>query len=301
VLFSSVAALIGSPGQGNYAAANAALDALAASRRAAGLPALSLAWGLWSEAAGMAAQLGGAELARLERMGAKPLTAELGLSLFDRALASDAALLAPVQLDSGILRAQARDGVIPAVLRGLAPAPARRVDTSTVSLRDRLAGVAVADRPAVVLDLVCTHVAAVLGHTSAAAIEPERAFQEMGFDSLGAVDLRNRLTQSTGLRLPATLVFDYPTPAEIARLLLAEFGGGDEPAEAPIDKELTKLEDMLTAIADTDRRHVAERLRRLLSVVADDDGQAESTAERIEAASNLDEVFQMIDAEFGEA
>nr|WLD30100.1 GomC [Streptomyces rubellomurinus] len=301
VLFSSVAALIGSPGQGNYAAANAALDALAASRRAAGLPALSLAWGLWSEAAGMAAQLGGAELARLERMGAKPLTAELGLSLFDRALASDAALLAPVQLDSGILRAQARDGVIPAVLRGLAPAPARRVDTSTVSLRDRLAGVAVADRPAVVLDLVCTHVAAVLGHTSAAAIEPERAFQEMGFDSLGAVDLRNRLTQSTGLRLPATLVFDHPTPAEIARLLLAEFGGGDEPAEAPIDKELTKLEDMLTAIADTDRRHVAERLRRLLSVVADDDGQAESTAERIEAASNLDEVFQMIDAEFGEA
>ncbi|MGA5817704.1 SDR family NAD(P)-dependent oxidoreductase [Kitasatospora sp. NPDC094028] len=301
VLFSSVAALIGSPGQGNYAAANSALDALAASRRAAGLPAVSLAWGLWSEAGGMAARLSGAELARLERMGAKPLTAELGLGLFDRALASDAALLAPVQLDTAVLRAQARDGVIPAVLRGLAPAPARRVDTSTVTLRDRLAGVAVADRPAVILDLVCTHVAAVLGHASAAAIEPERAFQEMGFDSLGAVDLRNRLTQSTGMRLPATLVFDHPTPGEIARLLLAEFGGGDEPAEAPIDKELTKLEDMLAAIADTDRRHVAERLRRLLSVVADDDGQAESTAERIEAASNLDEVFQMIDAEFGEA
>ncbi|GAA1397236.1 type I polyketide synthase [Kitasatospora putterlickiae] len=301
VLFSSVAALIGSPGQGNYAAANSALDALAASRRAAGVPATSLAWGLWSGAGGMAAQLGEAELVRLERMGAKPLTAELGLGLFDRALASDAALLAPALLDTAVLRAQARDGALPAVLRALAPAPARRVDASTVSLRDRLAGVAVADRADAVLDLVRTHVAAVLGHAGPASIEPDRAFQEMGFDSLGAVDLRNRLTQATSMRLPATLVFDHPTPAEVARLLLAEFGDGDAPAEAPIDKELTKLEDMLVTVADTDRRHVAERLRRLLSVVADDDGQAESTAERIEAATTMDEVFQMIDAEFGEA
>ncbi|MGW2118596.1 SDR family NAD(P)-dependent oxidoreductase, partial [Streptomyces zhihengii] len=299
VVFSSVAALIGSPGQGNYAAANAALDALAASRRAAGLPATSLAWGLWSVSAGMAAQLGAGELARLERMGAKALTAETGLALFDRALATDAALLAPVRLDTAALRAQARTGAVPAVLRGLAPVAARRADAPTVSLRDQLAGVEEADRPQLVLDMVRTQVAAVLGHTSAAAVEPDRAFQEIGFDSLGAVELRNRLTQATGLRLAATLVFDHPTPAEIARLLLAEFGG-IAAAEPPIEKELNKLEDMLSTVADTERRHVAERLRRLLSVVADDD-EAESTAERIEAATSMDEVFQMIDAEFGEA
>ncbi|WP_410088756.1 SDR family NAD(P)-dependent oxidoreductase [Streptomyces sp. t39] len=299
VLFSSVAALIGSPGQGNYAAANAALDALAASRRAAGLPATSLAWGLWSDTAGMAAQLGAGELARLERMGSKALTAETGLALFDRALATDAALLAPVTLDTAVLRAQARAGTIPAVLSGLAPVAARRVDAPTVSLREQLAGVDAADRPQLVLDMVRTQVAAVLGHTSAASVEPDRAFQEIGFDSLGAVELRNRLTRATGLRLAATLVFDHPTPAEIARLLMAEFGG-IAAAEPPIEKELNKLEDMLSAVADTERRHVAERLRRLLSVVADDD-EAESTAERIEAATSMDEVFQMIDAEFGEA
>ncbi len=299
VLFSSVASLMGSPGQANYAAANAALDALAASRRAVGLPATSLAWGLWSDTAGMAAQLGQAELARLERMGARPLTAELGLGLFDQALASDAALLAPVRLDTAVLRAQARAGTIPAVLRGLAPVPVRSVESATVSLRDRLTGVAADEREHIVLDMVRAQVAAVLGHASATAIEPERAFQDIGFDSLGAVELRNRLTKATGMRLPATLVFDHPTPAEIVRLLLAEFGGVAA-AEPPIEKELNRLEDMLAAIADDERRHVADRLRRLLSVVADD-GEAESAAERIEAATSMDEVFQMIDAEFGEA
>ncbi|MBB5940354.1 type I polyketide synthase, partial [Streptomyces zagrosensis] len=220
VLFSSVAALIGSPGQGNYAAANAALDALAAARRAAGLPATSLAWGLWSDTVGMAARLGETEVARLERLGAKPLTVELGLDLFDQALTSDAALLAPVRLDTAALRAQARAGTLPAVLRGLAPG-ARRAEAGG-SLARRLAGVPEAEREQLALGLVLAQVAGVLGHASGTAIDPARAFKDLGFDSLAAVELRNRLTQNTGVRLPATLVFDHPTPEAVARLLVSQ-------------------------------------------------------------------------------
>ncbi|MFI9155922.1 SDR family NAD(P)-dependent oxidoreductase [Streptomyces sp. NPDC053367] len=222
VLFSSVAALMGSPGQGNYAAANAALDALAASRRAAGLPATSLAWGLWSETAGMAAKLGEGELARLERMGLSALTAETGPALFDQALDVDASVVAPVLLETTALRAQARAGMLPPLLRGLVRVPGRTGEASAGALAQRLAAVPEADRERIVLELVQAQVAAVLGHASAASVEPERAFKDLGFDSLSAVELRNRLTQATGVRLPATLVFDHPTPAAVAELLLSE-------------------------------------------------------------------------------
>ncbi|WP_425554705.1 SDR family NAD(P)-dependent oxidoreductase, partial [Kitasatospora putterlickiae] len=206
VLFSSVAALMGSPGQGNYAAANAALDALAASRRAAGLPATSLAWGLWSETAGMAAQLGETELARLGRMGVSALTPETGPALFDRSLEVDAAVVAPVLLDTAVLRAQARAGMLPPLLRGLVRLPARAADAGAGVLAQRLGAVPEAERERIVLEVVQAQVAAVLGHASAAAIDPERAFKDLGFDSLSAVELRNRLTQATGVRLAATVV-----------------------------------------------------------------------------------------------
>jgi polyketide synthase 12 len=222
VLFSSVAALIGSPGQGNYAAANASLDALAGVRRAAGLPATSLAWGLWSEAAGMAAGLDGSEFARLERMGMGALTAETGLELFDQALDVDAAVVALVRLDNATLRAQARAGMLPPLLRGLVRVPTRVVEASAAALVQRLAGVTEPERERIVLELVQAQVAAVLGHASATAIDPERAFKELGFDSLSAVELRNRLTRITGVRLPATLVFDHPSPAAVVRHLLPE-------------------------------------------------------------------------------
>ena len=297
VLFSSVAALIGSPGQANYAAANAALDALAARRRAAGLPAVSLAWGLWADATGMTGALGGTELARLERMGVTALTAELGLELFDQSLGTDAALLAPVQLDPAALRVQARGGMLPALLRGLVRMPDQRAEPAGGSLPQRLAEVPEADRERVVLDLVRTHVAAVLGHASAAAIGPDQAFQDLGFDSLGAVGLRNRLTQATGMRLPATLVFDHPTPVAVARMLLAELGDAAA-AQPPIDAELTRLEEMLAAAAAEEKQRVAGRLRTLLSSLADGGDQDRS---RIEAATTADEVFKLLDAEYGDA
>jgi acyl carrier protein len=295
VLFSSVAALIGSPGQANYAAANATLDALAHQRRAQGLPAVSLAWGLWADATGMTGGLDQAALARMQRMGVGALSTELGLELFDEALGSDAALLVPVRLDLAVLRALARAATLPALLRGLIRAPARRADAGG-SLAQRLAGVPDTDREPIVLQLVQAQVAAVLGHTQPAAIDPTRAFKELGFDSLAAVELRNRLTQTTGQRLPATLVFDHPTPNDVTQLLLKNINGNtDEPL---IDQELKKLEGMLAAITTGEKQRVAGHLRMLLSAISDG-GQPAS--ERIEAATTADEVFQLIDAEFGEA
>ena len=220
VLFSSVAALIGSPGQGNYAAANATLDALAARRRSAGLPATSLAWGLWADATGMTGELGEVELARLARLGVGALPSGLGLQLFDQALGLDEALLVPVQLEPAALRAQARAGLLPALLRDLVRTPARRTESGGGSLAERLAGVPEQDWQQVALDLVRGQVAAVLGHASGDAVDPERKFKELGFDSLGAVELRNRLTRASGLRLPTTLIFDHPTAAAVAAFLV---------------------------------------------------------------------------------
>ncbi|MFF2010710.1 type I polyketide synthase, partial [Streptomyces sp. NPDC058195] len=226
VLFSSVAAIIGSPGQANYAAANATLDALAAHRQAAGLPATSLAWGLWGEAGGMGGTLDEAELARLERAGVGALSVEQGVDLFDQVLRrTDTHLSVPVRLDMAALRNQARAGMLPALLRGLVRTPTRtstHTTTTTASLVQRLAAATENDRTHIAVELVQTHVAAVLGHTTPDTVDPERAFKDLGFDSLGAVELRNRLTQASGIRLPSTLVFDHPNPTAVAHHLLTE-------------------------------------------------------------------------------
>jgi NADPH:quinone reductase-like Zn-dependent oxidoreductase/acyl carrier protein len=225
VLFSSAAGVFGSPGQGSYAAGNAFADALAAHRRAAGRPATSLAWGLWADASGLTGQLRAGDLARMTRGGINALTASEGLALLDAAMTRDEALLVPVKLDIAGLRAGAARGTEPpALLRGLIGTPARRsasMAEPSQALRQQLARLEPAEQLQVLTDLVRGQVAAVLGHPSAEAVEGGREFFEMGFDSLTAVELRNRLHTATGLRLPATLVFDYPTAAALARQLQA--------------------------------------------------------------------------------
>ncbi|WFB10965.1 SDR family NAD(P)-dependent oxidoreductase [Streptomyces sp. LX-29] len=229
VLFSSAAGLLGASGQGNYAAANAFLDALAERRRAEGLAGQSLAWGLWAQASGMTGDLDDEDLRRLTRMGLSPLSTEQGLALFDGACAADEAVVAPVRLDTAALRAQAGAVGLPALLRGLVREPARRSAASAAAaeagasaLRQQLAGLSDTEAHRVLLDLVRTNAAAVLGHASGGGIESTRAFRELGFDSLTAVELRNRLSAVTGLRLPATMVFDYPTPEALVDFLLGE-------------------------------------------------------------------------------
>ncbi|WP_103566322.1 type I polyketide synthase [Actinomadura rubteroloni] len=222
-LFSSVSGVLGTPGQANYAAANTFLDALAQHRRANGLPGASLAWGLWAETGAMTGTLSDADLARLGRGGILPLTAEQGLALFDVAVASDAALVVPARLDLAALRAEP-----PAVLRDLIRTPVRRAAAPASSLTDRLRRADADERDTILLDLVRTNVATVLAHATPETIDPHRGFSESGFDSLTAVELRNRLNTATGLRLPATLVFDHPTPAALTAHLKHELlGTGD--------------------------------------------------------------------------
>ncbi|MEO6086400.1 MAG: type I polyketide synthase [Umezawaea sp.] len=216
-LFSSASGVLGSPGQANYAAANAFLDALAVHRRVNGLVGHSLAWGLWERGSGLTAGLGEADRRRMARGGMSALSTEDGLALFDRVTAGGESCTVPIRLD---VRALGQD--VPPMLRDLARQPARRVvRTEELDLALRLAGMSDAERARTVLRLVRTHAAAALGYDTPDAIEPKRGFLQSGFDSLTAIDLRNRLTAVSGLRLPATLVFDHPSPVALADHLVA--------------------------------------------------------------------------------
>ncbi|MFE7565942.1 type I polyketide synthase [Streptomyces sp. NPDC057539] len=250
VLFSSVAGTLGGPGQGNYAAANTFLDALAQHRRTEGLPATSLAWGLWADTGGMAGSLDEADVKRMSRGGLIPLRSAEGLALFDVAGSTGRAVLAPVPLDLPALRKQARSQPVPHMLRGLVRSTARRtVESAAVAgsaFARSLAGLTDAEREKALLDLVLDHVAVVLGHSSTQAVAPDRAFKEVGFDSLTAVELRNRLGGATELRLPATLIYDYPTPAALAAHLGAELVGA--PVAATITRTAAAVLDEPIAI-----------------------------------------------------
>ncbi|WP_330333038.1 type I polyketide synthase [Streptomyces sp. NBC_00536] len=320
VLFSSAAGVFGNAGQANYAAGNTFLDALAQHRRAQGLTAVSLAWGLWDDEAGMAATLDEQDRRRLSRGSMNPLSAAEGLALFDTALparassgavpegARTASVLVPARLDLAVLQAQVGD-VVPPLLRGLLRTPVRRRASGAAadapdSLAQRLAQLPPAERERVLLDLVCTQVAQVLGHSGAAAIEPGSAFKELGFDSLTAVELRNRLGAVTGLRLPATLIFDYPTPEALSGHLRSALPLDDDGPS--VFGELDRLETALGA-ADADsvtRSRITMRLQALMAKWNDaqdaNGGAPDEDADdgALETATD-DELFDLLDNELG--
>ncbi|MFI6825440.1 SDR family NAD(P)-dependent oxidoreductase, partial [Micromonospora sp. NPDC050187] len=226
VVFSSVAGVLGSPGQAAYAAGNAFLDGLAVFRRGLGLPAVSLAWGMW-DTAGMAASIADTDRARSARAGITPMSADTGLELFDAALGAARPTLVPAVLDVPAMRAAlGAGGPVPVVLRALVgPTVTRRQAGQGGDWTNLLTGLAPDEARARIDALVRGLVAQVLGHAGAESVPTDRAFRELGFDSLTAVDLRNRLNAATGLRLASTLVFDYPTPAVLADHLWSELAG----------------------------------------------------------------------------
>ncbi|MFK0049530.1 SDR family NAD(P)-dependent oxidoreductase [Streptomyces sp. NPDC090741] len=237
-LISSAGGLTLAAGQANYAAANTFLDALATHRHAQGLAAQSLAYGLWAST-GMGQYITDTDVKRMERQGLPPLRPEEALALFDAAYASGRPATVPLHVNRTALAA--RTDELPALLRSATPTPQRRNVRASASgagagaaheLAARLAGKSEEERERALLELARTHVAAVLGHESADAIEPDRAFQELGFDSLSAVELRNQLKAATGLRLPATLVFDYPNARAVAQYIGESIGGAAQGAAA---------------------------------------------------------------------
>ncbi|GAA2691285.1 polyketide synthase 12 [Actinosynnema pretiosum] len=236
-VYSSASGVLGTAGQSAYAAANTFADALVRRRRAEGRAGVSLAWGLWADTSELTGDLAGDRLARTRRGGLVPLTAAEGMALFDAGAvtAGGPALVVPLALDPVALRASARDESVPALLRALVPAARRSLSPTAArapeaGLRARLAGLSDEEQEAVLTELVRDLAAAVLGHGGKGAVGPDDAFFEIGFDSMTAVQLRNRLNAATGLRLPAALLFDQPTPAIAAEALRERLGAGRQGA-----------------------------------------------------------------------
>ncbi|MCG8918517.1 SDR family NAD(P)-dependent oxidoreductase [Actinokineospora sp. PR83] len=300
VLFSSAAGVFGAVGQANYAAGNAFLDALAAHRRARGLPAAALAWGPWEQEVGMTGGLSESDRTRMRRSGLLPLSAEEGLALFDAALGGPASV--PVRLDLAAVRA---GGKVPPLLRGLVRTPVRRAAaaaTPTGGTAAALTAAPAADRPQLVLDLIRAHAAAVLGHGDAAALRPDRRFQDLGFDSLIAVEFRNRLGADLGLRLPAALLFDHPTPADLVEHLLSRLFADAPTGAGALLADLDRLELALDGLTPADEhlhRQIAGRLE-VLRIRWGAGHQQEEQQDRfdIEAVSD-DDMFRLLDDELG--
>ncbi len=298
-LFSSASAAVGNPGQANYAAANAILDALAEHRRAHGLAATSIAWGAWG-GGGMAADSRAVVLA--QRTGIRPLDPDLAVTALRQVVMSADATTVVADVEPGQF-VRAFTTVRPSRLLAELPVPAQPAtagtaapdtDTAGPALREKLAGLPAAQRSAAVLDIVRARVAEVLGHSDVDAVGADRAFRDLGFDSLSSVELRNQLNGATGLSLPATLVFDHPTPLDLAGHMLDQLvpGGarndrdGDEDALDADDVDQAGIRALLAGISIAQLREIGvlEPLLKLADRTRSGSDTAAGDGEGTEAA-----------------
>jgi mycoketide-CoA synthase len=297
VLFSSAAGVLGNAGQANYAAANVFLDALAEHRQAAGLPATSVAWGLWEQASAMTGHLGDDEKARLVKLGLGTISAGEGLALFDRVLDEGLTTAFAAPIDSAALR---RSGTDHPMLRHLAGKRVRRAASaapSDTSLMQRLATQSPAEREKTLIELVRTNVAVILGHTASASIDRNKPFKQLGFDSLATVEFRNRLRSATGLKLPASVVFDHPTPAELAAKLGTLLAPA-EPEQTPLAAEIDRLAAALATAKANGEIDCDDITARLNALVGDWAGSRPVGADDFENATDA-ELFEVLDGELG--
>uniref|UniRef100_UPI00358E1C6A SDR family NAD(P)-dependent oxidoreductase n=1 Tax=Streptomyces rishiriensis TaxID=68264 RepID=UPI00358E1C6A len=309
VMFSSGAGLTGAPGQGNYAAANVFLDALAGHRRAMGLPATSIAWGLWAETSELTAGITSSHRARIDGY-FTPLPTEQALTLFDAARLSAEPVLLASAIRVGRLRTLARDGSLPAIWRGLINTPVRPRDAGAdpaAGLTRQLAALTETEQRKFLLHLVRSHAAVALGAGDAEALAPDTPFRDLGFDSLTAVDVRNRLTAATGCRFPATLVFDHPTPAELAGYLRTRLTAEAAPPSPPVLDDIESLEQALLRSRPEEelRDRITRRLRTLLSRWDDAHQETvtpsgDATEVELDSATD-DELFALIDGNLPDA
>ncbi|KAA1249988.1 type I polyketide synthase, partial [Mycobacterium simiae] len=273
VLCSSLAGVVGAQGQGNYAAANAFLDALTSARHAGGLAGVSLQWGLWEQASAMTGHLRDSDVARLSRGGLTPLTCEQAVDLFDAAIILDHPTVVAASLDYKALANPAGGAHLPPLFDELVRRPLRRtVDnaeiTSESALAQRLRELSPDQQHQLLVDVVCTQIALVLGQSGPHDVHPDTTFQDLGFDSLTAVELRNRLKSATGLSFSPTLIFDYTTPAALGAHLNQKLGLSDGPkaddsGATDLDPDDESVRSILGIIPISDLRD-ADLLDKLL-------------------------------------
>ncbi|MGX1812217.1 SDR family NAD(P)-dependent oxidoreductase, partial [Nocardia sp. NPDC055321] len=303
VMFSSVVGVLGSAGQANYAAANATLDSIARYRQRRGLAATSLAWGVWEQDSSMTGHLNTVDRERITRSGIGRLSTDEGLAELDSAVRSGLSNLVPFRVDREALSVLRSQATTPTLLRALAEAPKRRKNPtgsrrSELAWSERLSGAAAEDRLAIALETVCAEISVVLGHAGIGTVDRTRSFNELGFDSLTAVELRNRLSITTGMRLPATAIFDHPNPAALSERLVADTLSTQGAAGS--SQLIDKLNALLGVVSDdaSVRETVRTRVRTLLA----DWEEIDSAELDLEAAARIqlasaDEIFAIIDDE----
>ncbi|MEV0414707.1 SDR family NAD(P)-dependent oxidoreductase [Streptomyces sp. NPDC050448] len=313
VLFSSIASVLGTAGQANYAAANAFLNGLAEARRAEGLPATSLCWGFWAQRSEMSADIGDVDVVRLQRQGVLPMSSQEGLALFDAAISVDEPVLVPTRLNLSALGAPHAGHMGSPLLRSLTgtfagPGGSGSRNSADIGLAQQLRSLPSADAEALLLDAIRTQTAIVLGHPDTRKIGPAATFKKLGIDSLTALELRNKLSAVTGLKLPSTLVFDHPNPSALAQFLNARITPGSGPGpQSPADhlaKEIeglgARLEDAFLGLAQEEQATISTllgelqgRVRSLASV-----GAPVGIADQISSAS-VGDLLSLLDKELG--